>query len=196
MGANLILDWQAHGNEALINLKRPTYSGNSERLNTLELYEWAGWRWHLRLRKHLVCAKAICQLAKPAQAKSNYAVTGLCLCAQLVVAVVRNIMLLPRGELEITDPNRLYLTQSNLSVERMGHCYVCPGIGSCYSLLEANHLIASLKHCQGANTACPEEITFRQKWNIHLVERLFRWAEQRNIAVVYPNPNPNQLGYL
>ncbi len=112
---------------------------------------------------------------KPAKPKSHYAVTGLYFYDQRVVGLAKSLKPSPRGELEITDLNRLYLEQDKLNVEIMGRGYAWLDTGTHESLLEAGQFIATLENRQGLKVACLEEIAFHQKWiDAEQVEKLAR----------------------
>ncbi len=97
---------------------------------------------------------------KPQMPKSNYAVTGLYFYDKNVVKLAKQIRPSERGELEITDLNRLYLEQKNLYVETLGRGYAWLDTGTYDSLLQASNYIATLQERQGLMVSCPEEIAY------------------------------------
>ena len=112
---------------------------------------------------------------KPEQPKSNFAVTGLYFYDSDVTRLARDLKPSPRGELEITDLNRLYLEAGKLQVEVMGRGYAWLDTGTHDSLLEAGQFIATLEKRQGLKVACPEEIAYRHRWiGAEQMERLIK----------------------
>ncbi len=101
---------------------------------------------------------------KPKRPKSNYAVTGLYFYDNSVVKVARNIKPSPRGELEITDVNNVYLQRDALRVELMGRGYAWLDTGTDESLLDAGMFISTMEKRQGLKIACIEEIAYTQKF--------------------------------
>ena len=101
---------------------------------------------------------------KPAQPKSNYAVTGLYFYPNDVIEVAKNIKPSPRGELEITTVNQHYLSQDRVMVQTLGRGFAWLDTGTPASMLDASNFIATVETCQGVQVASLEEVAYRKGW--------------------------------
>jgi glucose-1-phosphate thymidylyltransferase len=130
---------------------------------------------------------------KPTKPKSRYAVTGLYFYDHQVVDIAKSLKPSDRGELEITDLNRIYLEQQQLNVERLGRGMAWLDTGTHDSLVEASQFIQTLERRQTLKVSCPEEIAWRNGWItseqlLKLAERLTKSGYGQYLADLVHNP--------
>lgn len=130
--------------------------------------------------------KVISLEEKPANPKSNYAVTGLYFYDNKVVEYAKNLKPSARGELEITDLNKVYLSKDNLKVELLGRGFAWLDTGTHNSLLQASHYVQTIEENQGVKIACLEEIAYRMGFLSK--EELLKTAQKY--------PNNEYYGYI
>jgi glucose-1-phosphate thymidylyltransferase len=126
---------------------------------------------------------------KPKHGRSDWAVTGLYFYDPAVVDIAKSLKPSDRGELEITDVNRVYLERAQLTVERMGRGYAWLDLGTHEALLEASEFVRTIEHRQSFKIACLEEIAFKNGW-------IERGHLQRRAEMMRNSPYGAYLGEL